>query len=105
MSHRLNNMFKLAYGKVRRFYYHTFRRDYVIRKKRIRHGECARCGTCCKLLFNCVFLDESQSPSLCKIHNSRPMNCRIFPVDREDLLDRDIVDRSKRCGYYFESES
>ena len=97
-------MFKLAWGKIRRFYYHKFNRSYVIKAKEKRHGECARCGTCCKLLFKCPFLDETQTPSMCKVHNTRPFNCRIFPVDRADIADKNLVDSTKRCGYYFESE-
>ncbi len=98
------DMFLLAMGKIRRFYYHKFSKAHILRNHKRREGECARCGTCCKLLFKCPFLDESQTPSLCKIHNSRPMNCRIFPVDELDMRDRDIVSKDTKCGYTFKKK-
>jgi len=104
MKKKIIEMFLLALGKLRRFYYHKFDKAAILKSRKKRHGECARCGTCCKLLFKCPFLDESQSPSLCKVHKMRPMNCRIFPVDKLDMRDRDIVNKNNRCGYYFETE-
>jgi len=104
MRKKLTDIYDLARGKIRRYYYHKFRRDYIKKMHAKRHGECARCGTCCKLLFKCPFLDESTHPALCRVHNSRPTNCRIFPVDKADLRDRDIVDTGHKCGYYFETE-
>jgi Fe-S-cluster containining protein len=45
-----------------------------------RTGRCNRCGECCKLPFQCVFLrtDESGKYS-CAAYHLRPFNCRKFP--------------------------
>lgn len=88
-------------GKVRRFYLHRFRRDFVERQLAKRQGDCGRCAACCKLLFRCPFLDESGPIALCSIHDRRPDNCRFFPIDPRDLADRDLVDPLNPCGYSF----
>jgi len=92
---------RLGWGKVRRFYLHTFRRSYVEAMVASRQGECGRCAACCKLLFKCPFLDESGPIPTCSVHESRPMNCRFFPIDPKDLADRDLVDPGNPCGYSF----
>lgn len=91
-------------GKVRRFFLaHTRRGKAYIREMEMRRrGECGRCGACCKLLYRCPFLREEEGLAVCSIHNRRPANCRIFPVDPEDLADRDEVMPDHPCGYAFE---
>jgi hypothetical protein len=93
----------LTRGKVRRFFYaHTRRgRDHIDRMKRRRRGECRRCGACCRLVYRCPFLRMDGDLAVCTVHQRRPQNCRIFPVDRLDLEDRDLVDPARPCGFWF----
>jgi hypothetical protein len=101
-SYTLREKWRLLWGKVRRFGLWHFRRGYVQRQEAARSGDCARCGTCCKLLFQCPFLSQDAvGMYLCTIHNSRPGNCRMFPVDPRDFADRDIVSPDTKCGYRF----
>jgi len=102
---RLRDQLILAWGKVRRLYYGVFRPGYVRRKAAQRRGECRRCGTCCKLVFVCPRLDESGDVPTCKIHDDKPLNCRIFPIDERDLRDRDMVCPDEKCGFYFVEET
>ncbi len=89
-------------GKVRRWFNHTTRPDHVDRRLRRRRGECVRCGACCKLLFKCPLLVERPDGSTaCRIHGNRPGNCRVFPMDENDLADRDRLLPELPCGYYF----
>lgn len=93
---------KLGLGKLRRFYLHTFNRPYVRRNLARRRGECRRCGTCCRLMYNCPFLDDSSEVTSCVRHGTRWFNCRIFPVDERDIEERNLVSRNGPCGYYFD---
>ena len=99
----------MAWGKARRFWVGHFGKDYVAQKAAKREGQCLRCGTCCKLLYVCPHLEElTDGSSSCRIHEDRPMNCRIFPVDQADLGDRDILaDNGKPgpCGFSFSEGS
>ena len=92
-------------GKIRRFYYWTLRREYIARSHARRNGECARCGACCKLMFRCPWLDESGDVPVCVRHQSRPMNCKVYPIDEADLADRDIILPERKCGYGFAVEN
>ena len=95
----------LLWGKIRRFYYGHFEGNKVKKKLTLRRGECARCGACCKLMFTCPFLvTHIDGTTSCMIHRRRPLNCRIFPVDMQDIRDRDLIDKVSKCGFYFESE-
>jgi hypothetical protein len=42
---------------------------------------------------------------VCMIHERRPPNCRIFPVDRRDLSDRDQIAPDRPCGFSFQRDS
>ncbi len=96
---------RLARGKIRRFYLGHFRRGYVESRISLRRGECLRCGACCRLLYICPELEElADGSTRCRIHEERPKNCRIFPVDQRDLNDRGLVggDMNERpCGFDF----
>lgn len=92
---------RLLWGKVRRLYYSAFGNGYVTNQLERRQGECTRCGTCCKLLYNCPFLDESGDATRCRIYGMPIPNCKIFPLDERDLADRDLVMPHVRCGYRF----
>ncbi len=96
---------RLAWGKIRRFYLGHLRPGYVESKISLRRGECLRCGTCCMLLYRCPELEElPNGTTRCRVHENRPRNCRIFPVDQTDLNQRDLVfkDPDKRpCGFDF----
>jgi hypothetical protein len=101
MPNPVTKALRLGFGKVRRFYLHTFRKKYIEKQLKERLGECGRCAACCKLLFKCPFLDESGPIAMCSIHDRRPDNCRFFPIDPRDLADRDFVDPANPCGFYF----
>lgn len=90
-----------GWGKIRRFYYWALRKDYVVQSHARRRGECIRCGACCKLMFRCPWLDESDALPTCRRHETRPMNCRVFPIDEADIADRDLILPHRKCGYYF----
>ncbi|MCX7703499.1 MAG: hypothetical protein N2234_05305 [Planctomycetota bacterium] len=94
-------MFRLFWGKIRRFYYFTLGRSYLKRSFQQRRGECIRCGACCQLGHLCPLLRyDSSGLSYCADYQKRPPNCRIFPVDEHDLKDRNILS-NKPCGFYF----
>jgi hypothetical protein len=89
-------------GKLRRFAIARVREKYVLRMQQDRMGECRRCGLCCRLLFKCPFLQGLPDGTCsCSIHNQRPDNCRLFPIDERDLRERDSVDGQVPCGYRF----
>lgn len=101
----LRQKLQLIHGKVYRFYVGHFRKSLVRRSLAQRKGECARCGTCCQLLFRCAFAKECSEGMGCKIYKKRPINCRIFPINKRDLSDRDILMPGQRCGYHFDENS
>ena len=98
---------RLAWGKTRRFYLGHLGKAYLEQQVAGREGQCRRCGTCCKLLYVCPHLEEfADGTSSCRIHEHRPMNCRIFPVDQADLGDRDLLNKGENgqsCGFHFGS--
>ena len=93
---------QLFWGKVRRLYYCQFGNGYIKDQLEQRKGECARCGTCCKLLLHCPFLDESEDPCRCRIYGMPIPNCKVFPLDERDIADRDLVMPDIKCGFHFE---
>jgi hypothetical protein len=100
----MKDAFTLGWGKVRRFLLVSIRPGKVERKLQLRRGSCSRCGTSCKLLFQCPALDESDGETRCLIYNDRPGVCGLFPLDTQDLAERDIVNPSVPCGYNFVEE-
>ena len=89
-------------GKLRRFALTTIKENYISKMARQRQGECLRCGLCCKLLFECPFLQNlSSGLSRCRIHNRRPDNCKFFPIDVRDLAERDSLGAATPCGFRF----
>ncbi len=93
---------KLGLGKVRRFYLLKMNRRHVRRNHARRRGECRRCGSCCKLMLRCPFLDEGGDLASCTRHEPRHCNCRAFPIDERDIADRNRVSSDGPCGYRFE---
>jgi hypothetical protein len=97
----------LLRGVLRRFFFYVFRPGYVKASIAKRQGRCERCGTCCNLTAKkgCPSLGfEEAGLSLCKIHGSfRMPNCIIFPIDKRDIADRDLVaPDGVKCGFRFE---
>jgi len=86
---------------MRRLYHAAFGNGYVTRQLELRQGECQRCGACCKLLFRCPFLNDTVSPPTCRIYGRTSPTCRLFPLDRRDLADRDLVMPHRPCGFHF----
>jgi hypothetical protein len=91
----------LGWGKIRRFYLGTFRKEYVRRSLARRVGQCNRTGACCRLMFTCPLLDQRSDPVRCSIHEIKPRNCTLFPIDERDLRDRDIIAPDSPCGFSF----
>jgi uncharacterized protein len=61
-----------------------------------RHGECVRCGNCCKLPNRCFALRyDEEGKSYCKIYRFRPLNCRKYPRTQKELVTQES------CGYKF----
>lgn len=91
----------MAWGKIRRFMRITFSRKRVAEDLARRRGECGRCGACCKIVFKCPAYDDSTGVGRCTIYNDRPGVCGLFPINEQDLRDRDIVMPGEKCGFYF----
>ncbi len=87
-------------GKTRRFVQASLlRKDHTSLLAK-RHGECNRCGACCKILFRCPFLTtDAEGQYLCRIYEKRFASCRIYPVHAGEL--REI---EGECSYTFEGE-
>ncbi|MDR2929033.1 MAG: hypothetical protein LBV41_12670 [Cytophagaceae bacterium] len=90
-------------GTLRRLSMHLFNKKQLRKGIASRQGECIRCGMCCRLTFNCMWLTfDSEGQSTCRKYNAiRPVNCHHFPIDRRDIRDRNIISDCK-CGYYFD---
>ena len=89
-------------GKLRRFALASVNDDYIAQMHQRRTGECLRCGICCKLLFECPFLQTfSDGRSRCRIHGRKPDNCTFFPIDERDIRERNSIRRTAPCGYRF----
>ncbi|MDR2481861.1 MAG: hypothetical protein LBD07_06210 [Spirochaetaceae bacterium] len=91
-------------GVIRRFFLFVFNRKYITQSVLNRRGECSRCGACCKLALRvcpCLKMHEDGSSS-CEIHGAfRMPNCVIFPIDHNDIQDRNRISPHP-CGYSFE---
>lgn len=86
-----------AQGKLRRFVNAHFRAQETRASLASRRGECNRCGACCEILFKCPFLRRHENGTTsCGIYEDRPMQCRLFPIDR-----RDLEEVRGTCSYYF----
>lgn len=86
-------------GKVRRYWLCHFQKGYVQRQMARREGDCAKCGQCCQLVYECPMLTREKR---CLIYGDlRPMACRYFPIDRRDL--RDMRIKGVKCGFRFDA--
>ena len=90
-TERVGTLRKL-WGMVRRYCLTHFWPDYVERQKERRQGECARCGTCCKIVFDCPYLEGDNE---CTCYEERALQCRAFPIDERDL------EEVPECEYTF----
>jgi len=100
----VGNRLLLWSGVMRRFLLYVFNKKYIKESVAKCQGECLRCGACCRLVFSqCPYLTfESDGKSSCVKYNATRMpNCVIFPIDRRDIKERDIVSPTP-CGYSFE---
>ena len=87
-------------GKTRRFVQSTFLRQDTDALLARRHGECNRCGACCKILFRCPFLGtDAEGQYTCRIYEKRFAQCRLYPLHAKDLLELQGT-----CTYTFEPE-
>ena len=93
---RLSAWLHEGIGKARRFYLSHLRRGYIERMRKLRRGECKRCGKCCALFWKCPYIQES---SQCRIYDKRFKPCSDFPIDS-----RDISGVCADCGHYFITE-
>ena len=87
-------------GKMRRFVQASVMREDPEPLLEKRHGECNRCGACCKILFRCPFLGtDAEGQYTCRIYGMRFAQCRLFPLRAADL-----VELEEECSYTFEAE-
>ena len=100
----LKDRLTLGIGKLRRLWMVAFSKRTVEAKLARRRGACSRCGACCKLLFQCPAYDESDGNPKCLIYNDRPGVCGLFPLDEQDLAERDIIMPDKKCGFFFSDD-
>lgn len=90
----------LLKGKLRRLFYTTFHKDYVEYSLHLRGSACGRSGACCRLGYPCPNLGHTDvGLPYCKIHEHRPENCRIFPLDWQDIEERNLIVKDQPCGY------
>jgi Fe-S-cluster containining protein len=62
-----------------------------------RHGQCIRCGACCKLPNICPWLSyDADGKALCKIYPLRSLNCRKYPRTKSEHITPDS------CGLHFD---
>jgi len=95
----------LCWGKLRRICLTYLRLKLTRKLLEKRRGECQRCGACCKLMFRCPAFEEKNGVAGCKIYKYRSRVCRLFPLDERDLADRDLVEPTKKCRFWFEKET
>jgi len=87
-------------GKARRFVQATFTGQDANALLARRHGECNRCGACCKILFKCPFLGtDAEGQYTCRIYQYRFSQCRLYPLHAADL-----AELQGQCSYTFEAE-
>jgi uncharacterized protein len=87
-------------GKARRFVQATFTGQDANALLARRHGECNRCGACCKILFQCPFLGtDAEGQYTCRIYQLRFSQCRLYPLHAADL-----AELQGQCSYTFEAE-
>ena len=101
------NRLRILLGVFRRSAFFLFHRKYVNENIIKRKGKCLKCGACCRLFFRkCNYLKINENGTIeCRIYNSfRMPNCIIFPVNLDDIKDRNI-DAKSPCGYSFEEEN
>jgi Putative zinc- or iron-chelating domain len=63
-------------------------------------GGCTQCGASCNLLMRCPRWDPGTR--LCRIYDSRPPVCRLFPMTPADL--RDVALSGAQCGHRFDAD-
>jgi hypothetical protein len=86
-----------GWAKLRRFLIVRLRKEHVRRMQELRRGECLRCGACCTVMIRCPHLEGDNK---CTIYETRPTQCRMFPIDV-----RDLRGRFSACGFYFVTEA
>ena len=98
---RFRDRLVLLRGKVRRAWLITFFPETVRKKLARRAGGCDRTGACCKLGYVCPAYEESDGNPRCTVYSDRPAMCMIFPMDEQDLRERDLIEPGKACGHRF----
>lgn len=97
----LRSRLENAWGTYRRIHQHWFRNEYVERQLAKRRGDCNRCGLCCQLVFKCQHLRYEDGLAACGRYESRPPNCRNFPITQSDLDDVQRIAPHASCSFYF----
>lgn len=72
-----------------------------LRRKHGLVGECSRCGASCNLLMRCP--QWGPATGMCRIYESRPPVCRLFPITPADLRDVELSMGDGHCSHRFES--
>jgi hypothetical protein len=101
MTNQMINKIVCCWSKVRRAFLVYLAPSVTNKKLARRMGECRRCGACCELMFICPSLDRSNGAPVCRKYDTRSKVCKLFPLDKFDLSDRDRVNSKQKCGFYF----
>lgn len=77
------------------------------RYSQYRRGDCNRCGACCKIPFECLFLGEDEGGYYCKIYQTpyAMVSCKHFPFTPSDLQEvYRYIGGPENCTIWFDGE-
>jgi hypothetical protein len=67
-----------------------------------RQGDCNRCGACCRILYRCPYLkDTEDGNTTCSIYKGRPDQCATFPHDIRSI--EILTEMGISCSYTFQA--
>lgn len=98
-----------ASAKIGRFVRHFLTPDdYRANMKKYQQGECNRCGSCCRIIFHCPFLQNlPDGTGHCTIYMTKhaPKACVIFPLDPGDLAEIKRAIAPNTCTFDYAPEA
>lgn len=83
--------------QLKRRYLLLLKKEAIANSLARRRGECLACGECCRASFDCPFLYKQGDRYLCRIHETKPEVCKIYPFSEDDMFPH----TRGKCGYYF----
>jgi Fe-S-cluster containining protein len=87
-------------SQIKRRFVYYFSHKKVREDIKKRRGECLGCGKCCQVVVPCPMLYKIGGKVLCKIHQHKPYECHIYPVNNKDFFKH----LKPTCGYWFVGE-